>query len=142
MPNVTATASAGTTRNTVLEWARDLYATCVDNKDAAGFAAAFLPDGWIQFGNAPGITGRAAIETAIAQFFSSFAALRHVSKGTWLDGDTLVLEAEVTYTRHDGRLVTVPASTIFRLAGGSAEHDAPQARECRIYVDLTPLYAS
>ena len=134
-------ASTDTTREVVTRWARDLYANAVDRKDAAGFAAAFLPDGWVQFGNAPAIAGRSAIETAIAQFFSSFVALRHASTGTWLDGDTLTLEAEVTYTRHDGKLVTVPASTIFRLARGSAEAGSPQAKECRIYVDLTPLYA-
>lgn len=141
MPTAATTATAGSTRDAVLRWASDLYADAVDRKDAAGFAAAFLPDGWIQFGNAPGITGRAAIEAAIAQFFASFVSLRHASKGTCLDGDTLVLEAEVTYTRHDGRVVTVPASTIFRLAPGSVENGAPRARECRIYVDLTPLYA-
>jgi hypothetical protein len=126
----------------VIAWANDLYARSVDNKDAAGFAAAFTPDGWLRFGNAPPITGREAIEAAIAGFFTGFAALRHESTGTYLVGDTLILEAVVTYTRHDRREVSVQAVTIFRIAS-TAQSDAlhPAADQCRIYVDLAPLYA-
>jgi ketosteroid isomerase-like protein len=126
----------------VIAWANDLYARSVDNKDAAGFAAAFTPDGWLRFGNAPPITGRDAIREAIAGFFGSFASLSHESTGNYLVGDTLILEAVVTYTRHDGRVVSVPAVTIFRFAS-DADSDAlhPTADQCRIYVDLTPLYA-
>ncbi len=126
----------------VLRWARDLYADAVDRKDAAGFAAAFTPDGWLRFGNADPVVGRGAIEAAIAGFFGGFAALRHESRGAWLAGDTLVLEADVTYTRHDGRVVTVSAVTIFRIAGARPDDPSrPVADQCRIYVDLAPLYA-
>ena len=130
----------GLTRDEVFRWARDLYAESVDRKDARGFAAAFTPDAWLRFGNAERIEGRDAIEAAIAQFFTAFAELRHESKGTFLDGDTLILEAVVTYTRHDRKLVSVPAVTIFRLAG-ALDDGRPVADQCRIYVDLTPLFA-
>jgi hypothetical protein len=136
------TAEAELSRAKVMRWADDLYANAVDRKDAAGFAAAFAPDGWVQFGNFPRTQGREAITAAIANFFSGFQSLSHRSVGQWLDGRTLVLEAEVTYLRHDGRTVTVPATTIFRLARAVDEHGKPQASECRIYVDLTPLYAA
>ena len=53
----------------VLSWARALYADSVDNKDAAGFAAAFTETGSLRFGNADPIVGRDAIEAAIAHFF-------------------------------------------------------------------------
>ena len=82
-----------------------------------------------------------AIREAIAQFFTAFVSLRHESKGAWLQDDTLILEAEVTYTRHDGKLVTVPAVTIFRLASVGGEQSEPRADQCRIYVDLAPLFA-
>jgi hypothetical protein len=136
------TAEAELSRDVVMRWASNLYATAVDRKDAAGFAAAFAPDGWVQFGNWPRTAGREAITAAIAQFFDGFASLVHKSVGSWLDGRTLVLEAEVTYVRHDGRTVTVPASTIFRLSDERSGEGAPLAKECRIYVDLTPLYAA
>ena len=128
------------TREELFGWARDLYAQSVDRKDAAGFAAAFTPDAWLRFGNAPPIEGRDAIEAAIAQFFTAFVDLRHESRGAFLDGDTLILEALVTYTRHDRQVVTVPAVTIFRLAGARGD-GRPVADQCGIYVDLTPLFA-
>jgi hypothetical protein len=144
MPNSTPmrTTNYVLPHDEVIAWATELYARSVDNKDAAGFAAAFTRDGWLRFGNAPPITGRAAIRDAIAGFFTGFAALRHESAGTYLVGDTLILEAVVTYTRHDGRQVSIPAVTIFRIAS-SADSDAlhPTADQCRIYVDLGPLYA-
>ncbi len=136
------TAEQELSREKVMRWADDLYANVVDRKDAAGFAAAFAPDGWVQFGNWPRTQGREPITEAIAHFFSGFQSLSHRSVGQWLDRGTLVLEAEVTYVRHDGRTVTVPAATIFRLARETNEDGQPQARECRIYVDLTPLYAA
>ena len=135
------TEDAGLWRAMVMRWAEDLYADAVDRKDAAGFAAAFAPDGWVQFGNWPRTAGREAITSAIAQFFDGFQSLQHRSVGRWLDGRTLVLEAEVTYLRHDGCTVTVPACTNFRLAAELSDSRTPQAKECRIYVDLAPLYA-
>ena len=135
------TAKAELSREEVMRWAENLYSKSVDRMDAAGFARAFAPDGWVQFGNWPRTTGREAITAAIAQFFDGFQSLSHRSVGRWLDGRTLVLEAEVTYVRHDGRTVTVPACTIFRLAAVPDGDGAPQATECRIYVDLAPLYA-
>jgi hypothetical protein len=136
------TAEAELSREAVMRWAENLYSKSVDRKDAAGFARAFTPDGWVQFGNWPRTTGREAITSAIAQFFDGFQSLSHRSVGRWLDGRTLVLEAEVTYVRHDGRTVTVPACTIFRLAAAPGGDGAPQATECRIYVDLAQLYAA
>lgn len=126
----------------VFGWASELYAQCVDRKDAGGFAAAFVEDGSLRFGNNPAIHGRAAIEAAIAEFFRSFVALRHEARGAFLTDDTLILEAVVTYTRHDGQEVTIPAVTIFHLAGAQPnDPQRPLADDCRIYVDLTPLYA-
>ncbi len=136
------TAESRLSRDAVMRWADDLYRNAVDHKDAAGFAAAFAPDGWVQFGNWPRTTGREAITAAIAHFFDGFRSLAHKSVGCWLDAGTLVLEAEVTYVRHDGGTVTVPAATIFRLSAEPSEEGTPQAKECRIYVDLTPLYAA
>ena len=115
------------------DWAERLYAK-VDAMDAKGFAEVFLPEGTLRFGNADVLTGPAAIEQAIAGFFGTIAGLRHENVGTWEVGDTTILEAKVTYTRKDGRHVTVPAVTIYRRQGD-------KARSCRIHVDLAPLYA-
>jgi hypothetical protein len=47
-------------------WARRLYDDAVDMKDAAGYAAAFVEDGWLRFGNNDPITGRANIEAEMS----------------------------------------------------------------------------
>ncbi|MEO6870803.1 MAG: nuclear transport factor 2 family protein [Chthoniobacterales bacterium] len=116
-------------------WARALYGDSVDQKDAVGFAAAFAEDGTLRFGNQPAIVGRPKIEEAITQFFLAMVSLRHEFIAISCDGDTLFLEALVTYHRHDDKIVSVPAMTVFEM------DDNFLARNCRIYVDLTPLFA-
>jgi ketosteroid isomerase-like protein len=114
-------------------WVERVY-TAVDRKDADGFAAAFNDDAWFRFGNWPPVTGRDAIREVVADFFAGIGGLRHDFTAEWRDGDTLILPADVTYTRTDGTTVTVPAVTVFDL-------DGPLARRCQIYVDLAPLFA-
>jgi hypothetical protein len=53
-------------------------------------------------------------------------------------GNLLFLEATVTYLRHDGQTVSVPAMTVFEMADTQG---TPRARRCNIYVDLAPLFA-
>ena len=119
-------------------WARELY-TKVDRKDAAAFAAAFVEDGWLRFGNNEPITGRATIESAIAGFFTAMASLRHEFTRITLHEKLLFLEATVTYVRHDKGVVTVPAMTVFQIAGDGSRGIAAR---CNIYVDLAPLFAA
>ena len=118
-------------------WARSLYRDSVDRKDAAEFAKVFVDNGSLRFGNQEPLVGRAQIESAIAQFFQAIALLRHDFVAISRDGDTIFLEAEVTYIRHDGGVVTVPAMTVFVMA---EIDNSLLARECRIYVDLAPLF--
>lgn len=118
-------------------WARELY-TKVDRKDAAAFAAVFVDDGWLRFGNNDPIVGRANIEGGIAQFFTAMISLQHQFVRTTLHQNLLFLEALVTYTRHDRKVVTVPAMTVFTMAGRGVR---PSAERCNIYVDLAPLFA-
>jgi hypothetical protein len=127
-------------RAQVMRWAENLYSNHVDKKDAAGFAAVFSPTGWVRFGNNDKVVGQSAIAAAIGGFFSAFKSLSHSAKGAWLEGDVLFLEAEVAYVRHDDKPVTVPAMTVFKLASDDG-NSAPVAEECRIFVDLTPLFA-
>jgi ketosteroid isomerase-like protein len=121
-----------------VEWARKLYDTSVDKKDAVGFAAVFTDDAWLRFGNNEPVIGRKNIEAAIAGFFTMLASLKHSTAGIWSQGDALILQADVTYTRLDGGIVTVPAVTIMRLV---AAPKGPQVKRCQMFVDLAPLFA-
>ncbi len=119
-------------------WARALYHDAVDQKDAAGFAAVFAEDGRLRFGNQSPIVGRQKIEEAIRHFFLAMVDLHHEFTAISCDGNKWFLEAIVTYTRHDSRIVTVPAMTVFEMAETNGQF---VAQSCRIYVDLTPLFA-
>ena len=126
------------TRQAAEAWARDLYDNAVDRKDAAGFAAAFTDDATLTFGNNEPLVGRSNIEAAIAGFFTAMQTLQHEPVRTTVTGNLLFLEAKVTYLRHDGATVTVPAMTVYEMA---EMQDSPRARQCNIYVDLAPLFA-
>ena len=119
-------------------WAQNLYDKHVDKKDAAGFAAAFTDDGTVRFGNNDTLRGRQAIEQAIAGFFTAMKALKHETKKVTVHENMMFLEAFVTYDRHDGKKVTVPAMTVYEMTDTPA---GKKAKECRIYVDLAPLFA-
>lgn len=122
---------------TAVEWTKEFY-RAVDSTDEAGFADAFTEKGHLTWGNQDMIKGAEGIEEYIGTFFDSIDTLDHTFSGIWLSegieaaDDILTLEADVTYTRHDGSRVTVPATTII-------ERDEEKAKAARIYVDLSPL---
>jgi ketosteroid isomerase-like protein len=113
-------------------WGR-LFAT-IDAGDAAGFVEFLTPDAQLRFGNAPAVTGSAAIRTAAAGFFGAIASSRHELLGTWRGTMTAVCEGEVTYTRHDGSVLRVPFVNVFDLCG--------ERIACyRFYSDNSALFA-
>lgn len=138
---MSTTVAEPQTNEEIVAWARELYRSGVDRKDADAFADVFTEDAWLRFGNNPRLEGREAIRAAIAGFFQAMRSLRHEFKYTWVTGDALVNEAVVTYTRHDGVDVSVPAVTIFRLVPPARRVGGVMADQCRIYVDLAPLFA-
>lgn len=58
--------------------------------------------------------------------------MRHTVLNEWRVDDTIIHELVVTYTRHDGSQVAIPATTIYRLTGDLVS-------EYQIYIDLAPL---
>jgi ketosteroid isomerase-like protein len=106
----------------------------IDSMDARQFASNLADDCVLRYANHPEVHGRDAIVSAIEAFYGTIAGLRHVPLNEWTIGETTVLQFEVTYTRHDGGEVTVPAVSIVRTDGDVID-------DYRIYVDLTPVYA-
>lgn len=107
----------------------------VDRMDAKGFASYFTGDGTFRFGNAPEAKGQSEITEAVTNFFSSIKALRHSVVDEWMDGPVQIAEVEVTYTRHDDSTVDLTAACVFRTEGD-------RCFDYRIYMDISPLYAS
>ena len=121
-----------------VEWSKGVY-EAVDGTDETEFADAFAEDGRLKWANQDLIEGGKEIENFIGEFFQSIDTLDHTFIGIWsvedIEGadDILTLEAKVTYTRHDGSTMTVPATTI-------VERQGDEAQAARIYVDVSSLY--
>ncbi len=117
------------------KWLDEVYGE-VDRLDAEAFAQRFAPDGTFCFANGPVLTGPAEIAAGVGAFFASIRGLRHFQIGQWQVEDAAITQAEVTYTRHDGSEVTIPAVTVYRLTGDG------KVRAGHAYIDLAPLYAA
>ncbi|MBC9719455.1 nuclear transport factor 2 family protein [Streptomyces sp. TRM66268-LWL] len=80
------------------------------------------------------MTGRNDVKQAVTDFFATIDGLSHHLLQTWEMKDTVIVQADVTYLRKDGRRVTVPNADILTFSGGLV-------RDWRIYIDLAPVYA-
>lgn len=106
----------------------------IDAKDADGFVACLSEDCSFRFGSAPAVQGHQAVNEAVSAFFQSIAGLSHNLNRRLGDAQTLVVDGDVTYTRHDGSRVTVPFANILELRDD-------RISDYRIYADISPLYA-
>jgi hypothetical protein len=112
----------------------DRLFAAIDAKDTGAFLVFLTEDARFRFGSAPALHGHGAIREAVDGFFASIAGSQHLLKNVLGKGSTLVIEGEVTYTRHDGSALTLPFSNIFELSG-------ERIADYKIYIDIAPLYA-
>jgi ketosteroid isomerase-like protein len=80
------------------------------------------------------VAGKSALVAALEAFVGSVASFRHTVTNVWSDGDALIAELEVRYTRLDGEELTLPCCNVFRLRGGFVA-------DYRVYMDISPVYA-
>ena len=113
---------------------KDVFET-IDSQDATGFADHFTAEGVFRFGNAPAVVGRGAIKDAVGQFFDELKTLHHDILEVWDNERDAISEVEVTYTRKDGKVISLPAAVIARRNDGGLFSDY------RIYMDVNPLFA-
>lgn len=107
----------------------------IDTMEPDRFAQHLAEDVTMRFGNAPPIHGREACRETWAGFCETVDGVAHDVVAQWEVGDATIAETNVTYTRKDGRDVTVPVVTIYRPGGG-----AP-IRDYRVFIDLAPVFA-
>jgi limonene-1,2-epoxide hydrolase len=88
----------------------------------------------LRLGNAEPVEGKSAFIEAVNAFLGSVAGFRHDVLDIWSDGDALIVELDVHYTRLDGGEVTLPCCNVFRLRDGLVS-------DYRSYIDATPVYA-
>jgi ketosteroid isomerase-like protein len=112
---------------------RVMFAT-FDAKDVSALAAFMTDDVRLRLGNAEPVQGKAAFIEAANAFLASVAGFRHEVLNVFNDGDALMAEFDVHYTRLDGGEVTLPCCNVFRLRDGLVA-------EYRSYIDATPVYS-
>jgi len=114
--------------------AQTIFST-VDALDARGVVALMAEDATMVFGNAEPLHGRDAILAAHEVFLATIKGLRHRLLNEWTVGADSIAETEVTYTRIDGKEVTVPAVSIWRVGEDGL------IVSYRIFYDIAPLFA-
>jgi hypothetical protein len=116
-----------------LGWVLEMFRT-IELLDVSSFLTYLAPDVRFRFGNAPCLQGPDQVAAAVSHFFTLLRGLRHELVGLWQDGSAVVAEADVTYTRLDGRNASLPVVSLIRLGGPR------QVRDYRIYFDPPPIF--
>jgi len=104
-------------------------------RTADEFASYFTEDAYFRFANAPAVMGRNAIHESSIAFRQKLKSVTHDIKSIWEMGDVVVCEMEVTYTRHDGKIVTLPCTDIIRMNGELFS-------DLRVYMDISPVFVA
>jgi len=107
----------------------------IDAMDTESFLGFIAADATFRFGSSPAVQGHAGIRAAVEDFFSMFAALKHEPHRVVADGNAIVCEGEVTYTKHDESKITLPFVNVF-------EMENKLISLYRIYIDIGPLFAA
>lgn len=90
----------------------------VDAMRPQGLTQWYAPQGSFRFANNEAVTGHAAIVETLNAFYATVTAMHHRELGVWVDADSGVFEAEVTFETKDGRTVRIPAASILRVENG------------------------
>ena len=98
------------------------------------YVSFFAEDAVFRFANYPPVAGRDGIRAAAERMRQRVQRVAHKMIGMWEQDNVVVCEMEVTYTRLDGKEVSVPCCDTFRLSGDHLQ-------EMRVYVDVTPVFS-
>lgn len=115
-------------------WWQDMYDD-IDNQRLDSLEARLAEDVVVTMAGNPPVVGRDTVMAGQREFLASFRSLSHDFTNTWEVDDTAILEAVVTYLRHDGQAVGVPCVSIVTRNGDD------QVDSVRIYLDLAPVFA-
>ncbi|MBD8605448.1 nuclear transport factor 2 family protein [Aeromicrobium sp. CFBP 8757] len=115
-------------------WVKDLFAL-VDVGDSEALIARMAPEASMRFGNADAVSGHAEMLAGSQAFHSSITAISHAIVHAVRLGSVILTELEVTYTRLDGQVLTLPCTNVFELDGEGL------ITRYQIFMDIAPVYA-
>ncbi|MCU0550524.1 MAG: nuclear transport factor 2 family protein [Leptolyngbya sp. Prado105] len=132
-----ALSSNSQAESDTVTWAKKFFAA-VDSRQPDAIVTFMQPDIRLQMGNAPALVGIPAVHAAFSQAAQRFVAIQHsiqgIWQGTWEKGDVVSVEAIVTYTFPDSRIVKLPCTSTLRLQD-------EKIADYRIFIDPTPAFA-
>ena len=101
--------------------------------DVEAFLRLLAPDVVLRLGSQPELRGHEAVRAAISALFGQMQSIQHHDLQLWSEAASIILQAEVTFTRKDGRSVTLPYVNLLRRQPDGL------LSEYFIYIDLAPL---
>ena len=115
------------------DWIEE-YFTIVDATDLDAFVELHTDDAVVNINDNPPAIGKDAIRETIGGFWGMIGGLSHQINARYEDGDTTVLESDVTYTRQDGQKVTIKTASVLHRTGDKVDRLA-------FYNDPSPIFA-
>ena len=106
----------------------------LDSGEVDRYVSHFTEDARFRFGNSPPVYGRDEVGAAARSALDLVTAIRHSIVGVWRQGDVVIAEFSIDFTRPDGDVVTLPCASIMRF-------DGAQVRDYRVSMDLGPVVA-
>jgi ketosteroid isomerase-like protein len=99
------------------------------------YMAFFTDNAVYQIGNAKPITGPKGIQQLASDVMQSIRHVSHDIKKIWETADGVVLcQAQVTYTRKDGKVFELPCMTIVRFIGN-------KIHKYQAFIDASPVFS-
>ena len=112
-------------------WIAD-YFTMVDRLDPEELVTWYTEDGSFRFANQSPAQGKAAMITALKQFYGLLKSMHHEKTGCWADDHSGAWEAIAHFETKDGRQFALPAVSTLRVRDGLIY-------EFRFVMDATPI---
>jgi len=110
----------------------------LDAGDMASVLRLMTDDVYFRFGSAEPTIGHEGVVQGVGALAPAVVSLSHEFLQIWTDdepaGPVVMCEMDVTYQRRDGSALTLPAVDLFRLRDGLIA-------DCRVYMDVTPVFA-
>jgi hypothetical protein len=112
-----------------------------ESMNVDNFVKFYTDDALYQFSNFPIVYGPEGIRKSSGSFedkgsfLGKVEGVHHHLKNIWeVEKDTLVVDMDVTYIWHDGKVFTLPCCDVIRLEGD-------KVKELRIYMDISSVLA-
>ncbi len=115
------------------DWVRAYYAA-VDSMNMERYLAYHTDDVRFRFGSTPTTTGKEPVKEGLNHLWGALESMHHEMTGVWQVDNVAIVEADITYTRKDGKAVVLPCVTVLRTEG-------ELINDVRINMDLSPLFA-